>query len=164
MTDSTAVSLTPNEMAQAEKVEEVKQEKIKKKEVAVEKLKVFSASPIGEKINSGEELTPAEIIEAAEVIPAPIPVIQDVTESGAIKMTFTKPIAVPTKKKKTEMVGLLLENDMIEMSLSNADSGSVIMGEPYFDEESFAAEPVSEVALGRRLNEDDRSLVDPETQ
>jgi hypothetical protein len=69
---------------------------------------------------SGEVLTPEEIKEVAKEIPAPVPVPEKADESGGIIMGFTKPFAVPTPKKKTEMVSLLLENDMIEMTLTTS--------------------------------------------
>ena len=78
-------------------------------------------------------------------------------------MKFSKPIAVPTVAKKTEMVGLLLENDMIELRLDNADSGTAIRGEPYFDQDDF-----KQKSLDSDLNNSSRKLseepdVDPAT-
>lgn len=52
------------------------------------------------------------------------------------------------------MIGLLLDNGLVEMSLNNADSGTSIKGEPFFDEANFA----------RRLSEqEDEGDVDPKT-
>lgn len=82
-------------------------------------------------------LTPEEIKTVAKEIPAPVPVPEKADESGGIRMGFTKPIAVPTPKKKTEMVSLLLENDMIEMNLTTS-TGKIVKGEPFFDEAAFA--------------------------
>lgn len=56
----------------------------------------FTESPVGEKLTSGETLTPEEIEEIAESIPAPVPVIEEKDDIGGIKMKFTKPIAVPS--------------------------------------------------------------------
>lgn len=69
-------------------------------------------------------------------------------------MQFSKPIAVPSPAKKVEMVGLLLENNMIELNLANADSGSSIKGAPYFDEKEFSGGPVGRLLSGEEPDVD----------
>jgi hypothetical protein len=89
-------------------------------------------------------------------------VIESRDEKGGISMKFSKPIAVPTAAKKTEMVGLLLQNDMIELRLANADSGTSIKGEPYFDASEFKKKSVdSDLKNNRKLSEEHD--VDPAT-
>jgi hypothetical protein len=55
------------------------------------------------------------------------------------------------------MVGLLLKNDLIELTLGNADSGTAIKGTPYFDAEDFAQKK-GESTVGRLLGEEDLSM------
>lgn len=83
-------------------------------------------------------MTKAEIKEISEKIPAPIPVVETVDESGQIGMGFSKPIAVPTAANKTKMVGLLMEHNMIELNLTSGGTGKKIIGEPSFDATAFA--------------------------
>jgi hypothetical protein len=61
--------------------------------------------------------------EIADKIPAPIPHVQKVDEQGQIKMGFSKPIAVPTRAKKKKMVSLLMQYNMIELSLTSGSTG-----------------------------------------
>jgi len=121
----------------ADKIEEAKQVLEVKQAKAVQKVQEFKASPIGERMNSGEQLTVEEIKKVAETIPAPIPLVEKVDEAGEIKMGFSKPIAVPTAKNKTKMVGLLMENNMIELSLTSGATSKVIIGKPAFDKKAF---------------------------
>jgi hypothetical protein len=52
---------------------------------------------------------------------------------------FSKPISVPTRANKTKMVGLLMQYNMIELSLTSGSTGKKITGKPSFDEKAFVS-------------------------
>jgi len=116
-------------------------------------------------MKSGEQLTSEEIKEVAKTIPAPIPLVEKVDEAGVIKMGFSKPIAVPTRSNKSKMVALLMENNMIELSLTSAATSKVIIGKPKFNLEAFeAAQSAVAPQEKRKLHEAEEIETDAEIQ